>query len=74
VSTVQGTTKYLRYVQLESKIIEPVLKKEWESRKVHFLLHHEIIREDEETIKFRIVFDDSAKSENCHQKLDKCLE
>ena len=60
--------------QLEANIIELVPKVEWNACNTHFLPHHGVVREDNDTTKLRIVFNGSAKVERSHNSLNECLE
>lgn len=58
--------------QLQKGITESVDPSGDESTRVHYLPHHAVIRQDKETTKVQIVYDDSAKSEE-GLSLNDCL-
>ena len=60
--------------QSEAGIIELVPKDEEDFEGAHFLPHYEVLREDRETTKLRIVFDGSARTDKNHYSLNDCLE
>ena len=60
--------------QIETNIIEPVPRAEWNSSNAYFLPHHGVIRDDKVTTKLRIVFDGSAKTKQSHHSISECLE
>ena len=73
--------------QLSSGIIEEVPKKEIErtevasnqpsdiqSKYMHYIPHHAVIRQNRETTKLRVVYDGSAKSKDQQYALNDCLE
>ena len=60
--------------QLEAGIIELVPKDDEDFEGAHFLPHHGVLREDMETTKLCIVFDDSARADKNHNSLNECLE
>ncbi len=62
--------------QLESGIVEPVVNegKIASSKRVHYMPHHAVVREDKSTTKVRIVFNGSAKSKKEELSINDCLE
>ena len=60
--------------QSEAGIIELVPKDEEDFEGAHFLPHYEVLRQDRETTKLRIVFDGSARTDKNHYSLNDCLE
>ena len=62
--------------QLESGIVEPVVNEEKiaSSKRVHYMPHHAVVREDKSTTKVRIVFNGSAKSKKEELSINDCLE
>ena len=59
---------------METHIIEPVPESEMNVKPVHFLPHHGVVREDEDTTKLHITFDCSAQSSEHKYSLNDCLE
>ena len=58
--------------QLHDRIVQKVENTEpMGSGRVHYLLHHAVVRQDKETTKLRIVHDASAKSDG--PSLNECL-
>ena len=57
--------------QLENGVIEPVPEEEVSPVRVYYLPHHAVVRLDKTTIKLRIVYDASSKSD-C-PSLNECL-
>ena len=63
--------------QIRDRIIETVPDDEIEntdSKSVHYLPHHGVVRRDRETTKLRIVYDGSAKPLEREYSLNDCLE
>ena len=64
--------------QLQTGIIEPVEKEQEEiqeiSKRIHYLPHHAVIREDKTTTKIRVVFYGSARSKSEELSINDCLE
>ena len=60
--------------QLDMGIIEHVdLSVPKEVNQIHYLPHHSIIWQDEDTTKLRIVYDASARASPCQPSNDDCL-
>lgn len=63
--------------QMRQGIVEKVPAEEGkvkESKGVHYLPHHAVIRRDRETTKLRVVYDGSAKSSGRDHSLNDCLQ
>lgn len=60
--------------QVKSGIIEAVPENHYNQTPIHFLPHHGVIRSDRDTIKLRVVFDGSAKSDKSTASINECLE
>ena len=59
--------------QLQQGIIEPVVELERPGERVHYLLHHAVVRKNAKTTKVRIVFDASSKECKRAVSLNDCL-
>ena len=57
--------------QLAKGIVEPVVETDPTLNQVHYLLHHAVVRADKTTMKVRVVYDASAKSNG--PSLNDCL-
>ena len=59
--------------QQQPGIMQQVPVSQERAKECHFLPHHGVVRQDKETTKLRIVFDESAKSREC-SSLNDCLD
>lgn len=57
--------------QLDKGVVERVDQSDTTPRKIHYLPHHAVIRQDKETTKLRVVYDASARSNG--PSLNNCL-
>ena len=60
--------------QERSGIIESVERQNVSPGNIHYIPHRDVIREDKETSKLRIVYDASAKANRLGQSLNDCVE
>ena len=60
-------------MQQDEGIIENVENEIWKAGDVHYIPHREVVRQDRDTTKIRIVYDASAKVKN-GISLNECLE
>lgn len=60
--------------RINSGIIEALPENDDYRAQTHFLPHHGVIRTDRETMKLRVVFDGSAKTDKSIASINECLE